>query len=471
MKLNYRRTILIGLAFMSISAFWQMYDNIIPLILKDTFALGETLTGMIMAGDNVLAIFLLPVFGSISDRTQTRIGKRMPFVVIGTILASIALMVLSVADRQVNLVFFVVTLFVLLLAMGSYRSPAVALMPDLTPNRLRSKGNAVINLMGAVGGVYTLVMIKLLVGVGQPVDYLPLFISIMAIMIVGVGICFFTINEKRAAIKVKAEVDEYERLTGEKLSGDGSEGQEDDRSAVKDVGTKDGRRDRSAVSGQSTVTTDRSVADGQSTGAMDKSVRRSMVFLLASIFLWFTAYNAVTTAFSRYAGEVWQLEGGGFADCLLVATIASIISFIPIGHIASRVGRKKTILAGIVLMTVCYAFAAFMGEFHPIMNVFFALIGVGWAAINVNSYPMIVEMSRGMDIGKYTGTYYVFSMAAQIFTPIFSGLLLEQISYRTLFPYAAVFSVLAFVTMTQVFHGDSKPLKKKGALEHFDVED
>lgn len=204
---------------------------------------------------------------------------------------------------------------------------------------------------------------------------------------------------------------------------------------------------------------------------MPKEVKRSMVFLLLSIFLWFMAYNAVTTAFSRYTRVVWHMEGGSFADCLMVATVAAICSYIPIGNIASRVGRKKTILAGIVLMSLCYFAAVFVGSYHPVINIAFAAIGVGWAAINVNSYPMIVEMSKGCDIGKFTGTYYTFSMAAQIFTPVLSGFLLERVSYRTLFPYAFVFSALAFVTMLQVRHGDSRPEKKKDMLEHFDVDD
>ena len=196
-----------------------------------------------------------------------------------------------------------------------------------------------------------------------------------------------------------------------------------------------------------------------------------MIFMLASIFLWFMAYNAVTTAFSRYTEQVWHLEGGGFANCLMVATVAAILSYIPIGHISSKIGRKKTILGGVLVMAACYGAAIFAGSYTPLINVAFAMIGVAWAAINVNSYPMIVAMSEGADIGKFTGTYYTFSMAAQIVTPIFSGFLLEHVSYRTLFPYALVFSLLAFCTMLQVKHGDVKPQKKESLLENFDVED
>lgn len=426
-KLNYKRTFFIGLAFLSISAFWQMYDSIIPLMLQNTFHLGETVTGALMAMDNVLAIFLLPLFGTLSDKADTRIGKRMPFILGGTLLAVTFLTLLSAADRKQNLVMFITILFLLLLSMGLYRSPAVALMPDLTPNRLRSKANAVINLMGAVGGVYALIMIKLLVGAGERPDYSPLFASIGGLMVLAVAVLFFTVKEKKISAQLTAPAEEKSAKQDE---------QQDAKMTV-----------------------------------MPKEVKRSMVFLLMSIFLWFMAYNAVTTAFSRYTRVVWHMEGGSFADCLMVATVAAICSYIPIGNIASRVGRKKTILAGITLMSLCYFAAVFVGAYHPLINIAFAAIGVGWAAINVNSYPMIVEMSKGCDIGKFTGTYYTFSMAAQIFTPVLSGFLLENVSYRTLFPYAFLFSTLAFLTMLQVHHGDSKPEKKKDMLENFDVDD
>ena len=180
-KLNYKRTFLIGLAFLSICSFWQMYDNIIPLILQNTYHLGETMTGAVMALDNVLAIFLLPVFGMLSDKVHTKLGRRMPFIIVGTILAVIFMLLLPVIDNAEkarwstgesfsNQWIFLGVLFFTLVSMGLYRSPAVALMPDVTPNHLRSRANAVINLMGAVGGVYALIMIKVLVGKGDTPD-------------------------------------------------------------------------------------------------------------------------------------------------------------------------------------------------------------------------------------------------------------------------------------------------------------
>ncbi|NLY98101.1 MAG: SLC45 family MFS transporter, partial [Clostridiaceae bacterium] len=185
---------------------------------------------------------------------------------------------------------------------------------------------------------------------------------------------------------------------------------------------------------------------------------------LVSISFWFMAYNAVTTAFSKYAQDFLKLEGGGFAGKMLLATAAAIITYIPSGLIASKIGRKKTIMLGILLMFVCFSLAFTYTEYKPSMNILLVFIGVGWALINVNSYPMVVEMSKGSDIGKYTGYYYTFSMAAQILTPILSGALLEFVGYRTLFPYAAVFMALAFLTMTAVRHGDSKPVPPKDKL-------
>lgn len=422
MKLNYKRTILIGLAFLSISAFWQMYDNIIPLILKNSFELGETITGVIMAADNVLALFLLPLFGLLSDRTDTKIGKRMPFIIAGTVLSVVFLLILPAADHSRNLTLFIVVLFLTLLSMGLYRSPSVALMPDLTPKPLRSKGNAIINLMGAVGGVYSLIMIQILVGKGITPDYFPLFFSVALLMVICVAILFLTVKETKIsqAVMPETENNASEPGKGSKLS---------------------------------------------------PEVKRSLIFMLSSIALWYIAYNAVTTAFSRYATHIWGMENGGYASCLMVATVAAIVSYIPIGAISSRIGRKKTILVGVAMLAFCYLCAAFYNNYHVTMNFFFGIIGFAWAAINVNSFPMVVEIASSGDVGKYTGYYYTFSMAAQVITPILSGYLLEHISYRTLFPYSVFFSVMAFFTMLMVRHGDSRPEKKDSMLESFDVDD
>lgn len=426
MKLNYKRTILIGFAFLSICAFWQLYDNIIPLILQNTFGLGETLTGTIMALDNVLALFLLPIFGAFSDRVNTKMGKRTPFIILGTIIAVIFMMLIPYAERIQSFILFFVSLGTVLLAMGLYRSPAVALMPDLTPKPLRSKANAIINLMGAVGGIFTLAMISILIPKEANPNYTSVFLSVALLMIFSIVILVMTINEN----KISKELKENDMMEEEKST---------DQEGVK--------------------------------SEMSKEVKKSLIFILASVFLWFTAYNAVTTAFSRYAVRVWNLQGGGFANALMVATGAAILSYIPIGTISSNIGRKKTIIAGIILMSISYFCGYLFVDYSPMINIVFAFTGIGWSAINVNSYPMVVEMSKSSDVGKYTGLYYTFSMSAQILTPILSGVLLENISYRTLFPYSVVFSLASLCTMLFVKHGDSRPPRKKNTLENFDVED
>ena len=440
MKLNYKRTFLVGLAFLSICAFWQMYDNVVPLILTNTFHLNETYSGAIMAADNILALFLLPLFGSLSDKHETKIGKRMPFILFGTAMAVILMNVLPLLDnsyyKQPNpfkLISFVIVLGLLLIAMGTYRSPAVALMPDVTPKPLRSKANAIINLMGAIGGIIYLAVASVLypnsktAGLNH-VDYQILFIVVSAIMFVSVVLLFLFVKERKLVEENKALEEKHPEWN---LAED----------------------------------------DGSGTEKLPDDVKRSLGFLLASIALWFIGYNAVTTWFTTYVSVVMGQGLGGASTCLLVATAGAIVSYIPIGNIASKIGRKKTIMGGIILLATMfflgYILTSIYKSINIIMFISFALVGLAWAAINVNSLPMVVEMCKGSDIGKFTGYYYTASMAAQIITPVLAGTLMRTISYKILFIYASVFVLLSFLTMTQVKHGDQKVESKKG-LEAFE---
>lgn len=444
MKLNNKRTILVGLAFLSICAFWQMYDNIVPLILTNTFHMNETLSGAIMAADNVLALFLLPIFGGLSDRTETKLGKRMPFILFGTGCAIILLNILPLLDNGYaaapsgfKLVSFVIVLGLLLVAMGTYRSPAVALMPDVTPKPLRSKGNAIINLMGAVGGILYLGVAAVMYpnskvqGLAH-VNYQPLFLVVSAIMFVSIGLLFLTIKEPK--------------LTAENRA---LEKQHPEWNLAQD--------------------------DGSGNQVLPAPVKRSLGFLLASIALWFAGYNGVTTWFTTYISVVMGQGLGGASTCLLVATAGAIVSYIPIGALASRIGRKKTIMGGIILLAACFLLGFVLttvySSINAVMYLVFALVGLAWAAINVNSLPMVVEMCKGSDIGKFTGYYYTASMSAQIITPILAGTLMRQISYQILFPYAALFVALSFATMLFVRHGDVKAAAKKGLEAFEDMDD
>lgn len=442
MKLNNKRTILVGLAFLSICAFWQMYDSIIPLILTNTFHMNETFSGAIMAADNILALFLLPLFGSLSDRTDTRIGKRMPYILFGTGCAIILMNLLPILDNSyttspapLKTISFIIVLALLLIAMGTYRSPAVALMPDVTPKPLRSKANAIINLMGAVGGILYLMIAAIMYpnskvqGLAH-VNYQPLFMVVSAIMFIAVSVLFFTTKEPKLA----QENRELESRHPEwNLAAD----------------------------------------DGSGNEVLPKPVKRSLAFLLASIALWFTGYNAVTTWFTTYINQVMGEGLGGASTCLMVATAGAIVSYIPIGVVAAKIGRKKTIQFGIILLAASfllgYILTMMFTSINIIMYIVFAVVGLAWASINVNSLPMVVEMCKGSDIGKFTGYYYTASMAAQVVTPIVAGSLL-RISYHTLFPYATFFVTCSFITMLFVKHGDVKAEAKHG-LDAFESMD
>ena len=516
MKLNYKRTILVGFAFFLICAFWQAYDNTIPLILTNKFGMSQTWSGVIMALDNILALFLLPLFGAISDRSHSKKGRRTPFIVVGTLIAAVALVALSFVDMaQLNnikdvsaiddpaalvtiyekekdetlltpdgvkftladkfsqeefaairsqiqdgdkthtnpdytnyvvparqayawqvtaespatLVFFIALLLVVLVSMATFRSPAVALMPDVTVKPLRSKANAVINLMDSAGGILVLVlgMVFATSAVRNSLmSYIGYFAVIAAIMLAALVVFMLTVRENEWAAEMQQQSVEL--------------GLEDKEEA----------------------------ATGERKLSVDEV--KSLIFLLLSIVLWFFGYNAVTSKYSVYASNILHKD---YNLTLIIAQAAAIISYLPVGFIASRVGRKKTILAGVVMLTAAFTTASFMSDESPtmLMNAMFALAGIAWATINVNSFPMVVEMCSGGNVGKYTGFYYTASMAAQVATPMLSGLLMDRMGMHVLFPYAAVFTALAFVTMLFVRHGDSKPEAKWGLEALDEMED
>ena len=437
MKLDTKRTILVGFAFFSICAFWQKYDNLVPKILTETFGIGESISGVIMAADNVLALFLLPLFGGLSDRCTSRFGRRRPFIFCGTLLAVALMMALPMltdsyhaAPAGWQIPAFVVCLGLLLVAMGTYRSSAVALMPDVTPKPLRSKANAIINLMGALGGILYLLITTFLYKTSADVyvSYLPLFAIVGGIMLAALAVVMFFVNEP----KLVAQQQRYEQAHPEE-----------------DLTTENGE-------------------------SLPPEVQRSLRFLLISIALWFIGYNGVTTWFSVYAAKSWGLTLGQANTCLTIATAGAIVSYIPVGSIASKVGRKKTILFGVCLLSVSFfmgfVYTCFFDHFSPILYLLFICVGIAWASINVNSLPMVVEMCKGGEVGKFTGYYYTFSMAAQTLTPVVSGWLIRQVGYKALFPYAAIAVALAFVTMQFVKHGDTTCEGKKG-LEAFDLDD
>ena len=522
MKLNTKRTVLVGFAFFLICAFWQIYDVTIAMTLTSKFGLSQTASGIVMALDNILALFMLPLFGGISDRCKSKSGRRTPFVRAGTILAVTFLMLLSLADNaqlkniqrytavndpatmeliydeqkdtplttpegetyilsdlytreefaqlttdskttelnsfgrevEINLytrhvvparqacaaavtaqnpitvVIFLAVLLCLLLSMATFRTPAVALMPDVTLKPLRSKANAIINLMGNAGGIIVL-------GIGSVLaiskvknaymSYTGVYAIVAGIMLTALVIFLVTVKEPKWAAEMQKQSIELGLDKEEKPA---------------EVGEKK---------------------------KLSKAELRSLIFLLASIVLWFFGYNAVTSKYTVYAQNVLDKDA---TTTLLLANVAAIIAYLPVGMIASKLGRKKTIMTGIVMLFTAFFIACFMTASSPswLMSCMFCLAGVAWATINVNSFPMVVEMCTGADVGKYTGFYYTASMAAQSLTPTVSGIFMDKVAMTSLFPYASIFVGLAFFTMMFVKHGDSKVVAKKG-LEAFDNDD
>ena len=510
MKLNNKRTILVGFAFFLILAFWQAYDTIVPLILTNKFGMSQFWSGAIMALDNILALFLLPLFGTLSDKHKSKSGRRTPFIRFGTIAAVILLVALTFADaaqlKQIHevsvvddpaaleliydsqanqelvrpnktkatlseekfilseeisredfiairstveqdgkevsnpdyvnyvvparqayvwqktaqspqpLILFIGILLLLLVSMATFRSPAVALMPDVTLKPLRSKANAIINLMGYVGGICVMVL-GMIFATGAEENYMMsytgYFCAVAGLMLVALIVFLCTVREPKWVAEMHEESvrlglsEEEETETGAKRKLTGAE-------------------------------------------------KRSLLLVLASVVLWYFGYNAISSKYSVYATNILSKD---FNLTLTIGTAAAIVSFVPVGILSSRIGRKKAILIGVALLAAAFCSAIFVGPTSSDILIYaiFVLAGIAWATINVNSFPMVVQMCSEGDVGKYTGYYYTASMAAQTLTPMLSGYMMDKLGMGVLFPYAAIFVAGSFVTMLFVKHGDAKP--------------
>lgn len=422
MKLNYKKVIFTGFAFFLICAFWQAYDNVIPLILTNKFGMNQTWSGVIMALDNLFALFLLPLFGALSDKTNTKFGRRTPYIFIGTICAVLVFIFLPLID---TLWLFILALLLVLLSMSIFRSPAVALMPDVTCKPYRSKANAVINLMGTAGGMIVLVFGTIFkTSKEHKTDFFPYILATAGLMLLGLIVFLLTVREKKWAAEM---IEDAEKYFPDK--------EEEERETVG--------------------------------GKLTKSQVVSLVLILASVALWYMGYNAVTSKYSLYATNVL---GHDYNLTMMIAQGAAIVAYIPVGLLASKMGRKKTVLIGVALLFTAFLTAAFMrkGSSPIIMYTLFALAGIGWATINVNSFPMVVELAKSSDTGRYTGFYYTASMAAQTLTPVLSGVIMDAAgNMLPLFFYAAAMVGGSFLTMLFVRHGDSKPEKLQNKIEAF----
>lgn len=547
LKLDYKKTIKVGFAFAIIQCFWVVYDYVIPLLIDNAFGLSNAMRGLIMGLDNLLALFMLPLFGKISDSCKSKYGRRTPFIVLGT-LAAIVLMIFipvttasqlkeanvirndletrfveDAAFRQekltefyddaesgenkyiskivfdelsgkiskeefvnlttddeagyfnrfakdgmnryindqvynqvtkqhsVRLVFFILILFLVLVAMGTYRSPAVALMPDVTPKPLRSQANAIINLAGGVGGAIATItyMVGFLINEN---GYVGIYIAnalSMGILL----LCFIKlVNEPKMVDECRRICEEY-----------GITDEDDEAVDLKEQEAEDG------------VTADKA-ADETVLSAekqkLKKSKTISFLLILASIFMWFMGYNAVSSNLSIYIVNV--LGCTPFIGTVVSAAsmAVSAVAFIPVGMLAVKIGRKKSIMLGLLFATVSFVCVFLFikpqwgTSVKAIMFALFYLIaGFGLIVVNVNTFPMVVELSSAKDVGKYTGYYYMATMSAQAITPYIGGLFMDHLSNRSLFAYSTVCVIISIVLMALVKHGDSKPLPKKKVYE------
>lgn len=547
LKLDYKKTIKVGFAFAIIQCFWVVYDYVIPLLIDNAFGLSNAMRGLIMGLDNLLALFMLPLFGKISDSCKSKYGRRTPFIVLGT-LAAIVLMIFipvttasqlkeanvirndletrfveDAAFRQekltefyddaesgenkyiskivfdelsgkiskeefvnlttddeagyfnrfakdgmnryindqvynqvtkqhsVRLVFFILVLFLVLVAMGTYRSPAVALMPDVTPKPLRSQANAIINLAGGVGGAIATItyMVGFLINEN---GYVGIYIAnalSMGILL----LCFIKlVNEPKMVDECRRICEEY-----------GITDEDDEAVDLREQEAEDG------------VTADKAVDEtvlSAEKQKLKKSKTISFLLILASIFMWFMGYNAVSSNLSIYIVNV--LGCTPFIGTVVSAAsmAVSAVAFIPVGMLAVKIGRKKSIMLGLLFATVSFVcvFLFIKPQWgisvKAIMFALFYLIaGFGLIVVNVNTFPMVVELSAAKDVGKYTGYYYMATMSAQAITPYIGGLFMDHLSNRSLFAYSAVCVIISIVLMALVKHGDSKPLPKKKVYE------
>lgn len=418
-SLDWRRTLLVTLPFAGALAFWQSYDGIIPLILRDTFHVGDTLAGAIMALDNVCALFLLPLFGSISDRCHSRLGRRTPFIIIGSLLAALLIPLLAAADRLVNLPMFFCALCLLLVVLSSYRSPCVALMPDVTPRPIRAKADAFNSLMAAAAGIVVLVSISLTVPDVEHPSYLPVFLIVSGLIVLCTVAFVLFFQEKKA-------VDEMHR---ESIAM---------RIPVEEIDASE---------------------EGGKEKESDPTVRKSLVAILLCVFFYFMASNAVTSAFSKYASQVWGAGGGSFANFQLVATLVTLISYMPMAALSCRIGRKITTYIGIGLMCLGGLCIFLTQGYSPMVYVWVSISGIGMGTVATTIYPMIMEVASERTTGRYTGYYYTASMSAQIITPILSGAVMEFIGYRYLYLYAIACAILAALPLFFVQKGNTILLK------------
>ncbi|MCQ2520220.1 MAG: MFS transporter [Lachnospiraceae bacterium] len=449
LKLNGKRTALIGFAFFGILLLWQVYDSWCPTFLTDIFARRmygissaelktsspenilkvQWLVGIIMACDNLAALILLPIFGSLSDKTKSPIGKRMPYILTGTFVAAVAFPFIPLFFHKNNIAGMVIMMAIVLMFMMMYRNPAVALMPDITPKPLRAKANGIINIMGYFGGAAATVLGLFL----TLSDYINAsdetrnvwtieipFLVASVLMVISALVLFFTIKENKLAEELKDEMAEGELLASVETPVD------DDK-------------------------------------PMSKANKTMLLAILAAEFLWFMSDNAIGTYIGNYVIYYLQSSSSKTMVLTILGGLASVIGFATAGAIADKIGRKWTISTGLGITFVSLIIMCFtrptgkvvgdLGEFSfpTLLFVVWAIKGFGMALVHNCSFPMVVELCSSKKIGKFTGFYYAASMSAQTVTPILLGLIFRASGVWGALPiYSCILVLISFVVFTSL---------------------
>ncbi|MBN1178782.1 MAG: SLC45 family MFS transporter [Anaerolineae bacterium] len=427
-KLNYGKTFLIGFGFFGISVMWTLYNAYVPIYLQAGhagfdaqgelgFGLGPGLTGVVMTLDNIAAFFLLPLIGVWSDRIWTRLGRRMPFILVLSPIAIAAFLVIPIAVGMIpvelngqtgelgaQLAVFMLAIGVFLLAMASFRTPVIALMPDLTPSPLRSQANGIINMMGGVGTLIATLGSGILYSMGRITPFL--FGGIL--MAVAVVVLFIFVKESPGSSVTARDDEGFGALQGIK----------------------------------------RLPAEG----------RRSLALLMGAIFCWFVGYNAVETFLTSYGVSELAMSPGTAPLLMGVASLSFLVFAVPSGYIAARFGRRRTIITGLIVFGVLLVANFFLRNATLIWGVM-AIGGMGWALVNINSLPMVIDISvSDADLGTYTGLYYIASQLAAVTGPIVNGYIVEwgHNDYNLIFLATPAFFLLAIVCMLGVTRGEAK---------------
>lgn len=436
----------------------EAYNFYCPLILKALLKEmnvenNNFIVGVIMALDNVAAIFIMPIVGKWSDKTNTKWGKRMPYIIIGMALTAIVFPFIALMCMWNSLAGVITFMMLFLIIMQGYRSPAVAFMPDITPKPLRATANGIINLVGYLGGVFVTILGMIPAFKLNSSSTLPEiqnavlwpFVICTVVFVIVLLYLLFTVNEKKLLEETKQDI-----LEGKKLSETTEEIKEDN--------------------------------------VLSKTDKKNFVIILIAIFFWFMSFNSFETFGSTFGKEVLN-DTGVISTMSMLLSVTSILSFVLFSTLSNKIGRKFTILIGLgflvvalvalAIVTLTVNFDTGVGSWKLFFYGMAVLMGIGWALVNINSFPMVVEFSNKDNLGKFTSYYYIASMLAQSITPILVGLIMDDpigfdpnhLGLKVLFLYAAVLMTISFVVFMFIKEKISladrkKNHSKKSALEN-----